>query len=795
MNWRNVKLIFLREVRDQLRDRRTLFMVAILPLILYPVMGIGMVQMTVTFSEQVRTVMIVNAGDLPSPSLIKSGRIDPKYFESPGDAAKLRVITDVAPSGQSLSDAESAFLDEVQTRLPQIREIARVTDELRAAEDARHGDEMDALSRKRDELQREFGDWFEKAPVQVLIVIPPGLKDQIATINEKLASGDRNAIAAIMPEHPILLENSADEKSAIAFRRVREAVQAWEGDLLQARLTQAKLPRSLPRPVDAVTVDLARTEKLQANASSKLFPALLIIMAMTGAFYPAIDLGAGEKERGTMETLLISPASRHEIVTGKFLTVMVFSIATAILNIISMGYTGRHMMSMRPGNTPQMAEFLLPSFPAIACIVLLAIPLAALFSALSLAFAMFARSTKEGQYYLTPLLLVTIGLMMFSLNPSVELTPFYSVMPVVGPALLLKALLMGSTAGGTLPFFAVAVTVSSLCYAILALWWAIEQFQQESILFREAERFDIRLWLRHLLREKEAVPSFSEAAFCFLLILLLQFATLNVLGERFRAATDATSILRLQMISLLATVGAPAILMAALLTADPLRTLKLRLFHPKWLAAGIILPFVLNPLAVELLSRLKWFFPDIPQGAETVLGTMAQRNLPLWLPLMAFAVVPAVCEELAFRGFILSGLQRTQRYRLAAVMSSVAFGIIHMIPQQVFNATLLGLVLAALALRSGSLIPGVIFHFIFNGIQVLFARMTPEQLADPRLNSWITFNPSDGVRYTWPVLVGCAIVAAPMLYWLVRGPVVKGWRDANFRVEGLAGGPNSPVAG
>jgi sodium transport system permease protein len=167
----------------------------------------------------------------------------------------------------------------------------------------------------------------------------------------------------------------------------------------------------------------------------------------------------------------------------------------------------------------------------------------------------------------------------------------------------------------------------------------------------------------------------------------------------------------------------------------------------------------------------------------------------LWLPLIAFAVVPAICEELAFRGFILSGLQRTQRYRLAAVMSSVAFGIIHMIPQQVFNATLLGLVLAALALRSGSLIPGVIFHFIFNGIQVLFARMTPEQLTDPRMNPWITFSPSDGVRYTWPVLVGCTIVAAPMLYWLVRGPVVKGWRDANFRVEGLAGEPNSPVPG
>src|SRR5262249_20161688 len=67
------------------------------------------------------------------------------------------------------------------------------------------------------------------------------------------------------------------------------------------------------------------------------------IMALTGAFYPAVDLCAGEKERGTMETLLISPASRSEIVLGKFLTVMLASVLTALLNLVSMGLTGLRM--------------------------------------------------------------------------------------------------------------------------------------------------------------------------------------------------------------------------------------------------------------------------------------------------------------------------------------------------------------------------------------------------------------------------------------------------------------------
>ena len=69
INWRNVKLIFLREVRDQLRDRRTLFMILILPLLLYPALGIGLFQMTAIFAQQPRRVAIVGKDYLPdSPS-------------------------------------------------------------------------------------------------------------------------------------------------------------------------------------------------------------------------------------------------------------------------------------------------------------------------------------------------------------------------------------------------------------------------------------------------------------------------------------------------------------------------------------------------------------------------------------------------------------------------------------------------------------------------------------------------------------------------------------------------------
>jgi len=86
--------------------------------------------------------------------------------------------------------------------------------------------------------------------------------------------------------------------------------------------------RHLPTPVNPIADRSSGSGQMSANVWSKLFPSLLVIMALTGAFYPAVDLGAGEKERERWRTLLICPATRTEIVLGKFLTVMLFSAST-----------------------------------------------------------------------------------------------------------------------------------------------------------------------------------------------------------------------------------------------------------------------------------------------------------------------------------------------------------------------------------------------------------------------------------------------------------------------------------
>ena len=158
-----------------------------------------------------------------------------------------------------------------------------------------------------------------------------------------------------------------------------------------------------------------------------------------------------------------------------------------------------------------------------------------------------------------------------------------------GRPLLLKELL---AAGGHGYVYLAPVLLTSLGYAALALWWAVEQFRREDVLFREAERFELGLWLRHLLREKEDTPSFSEAGFAFVLIMLLQFGAMKFLGEAMATApagTKSITMLRLLMLQQIVIIATPVLLMGLLLTRSVGRTFRFRLPNGKFLAVAAVL--------------------------------------------------------------------------------------------------------------------------------------------------------------------------------------------------------------
>ena len=677
MRWKNVLTIFKREIKDQLRDRRTIFMVFIFPVLLYPILGLTLGQLAAGFQARPRKVVVVGAEHLPErqpagdakpgvrpvPLLTPAGTaFDPALFDSQADALLLDVET--APDEPPWNDPN----------------------ELRG-------------------LLRE-------GRADAVVLIPKNIAGLIGAM-------ERSDI-------PIAF-NSASEPSALTQQRVARVLDRWKERMIESRRVREGKPEGYDEPVRSTAQDVATRTEMGNSTWARIFPFLLVIMSLTGAFYPAVDLCAGEKERGTMETLLISPASRTEIVFGKFFTVMAASMATALLNLVSMGVTGLGLAAQAAGLTGDALRLKgagalqPPSLESLFWIALLLVPLAAFFSALCLALAVLARSMKEGQYYMTPLYLCALPLVMYSVMPGVELNLFTSLLPITGVSLLLKTLMQGDYDTARRYFLPVFVPVV-LC-GLLALRWAVDQFKSESVLFRESERFDLRAWLRHTLTHKMRRPSSGQALLCFVLMLVASW---------FISMNAGFSVWAIFAMHLGAILGVP-LLLTFLLTSDPLGTLRLRRPATRYLMLSFLLPFTLFPLVNELRVIVEWLFPT-PDAVKQTTSALQSMLTSTWLAWLTLALVPSISEEVAFRGFIFAGLERSYRPIWAVGISALMFGFMHVFLSlfaQLFNATLLGLILGLLALRSRSLFPGILFHLVNNSLGLFVGNLA----SDPALDS------------------------------------------------------------
>jgi len=702
MRWSNLYVIFRREVRDQIRDPRTLFMIFVLPILLYPMMGITIIKFAAALEEKPRTVVVVGTEFLPkSPPLLDSSGegFNPALFDSMVEARRLVVRQE--PASSPWGD-------------PRRRELA-----------------------------------IRGGLASAVMVIPQNLPRQLENQDEI--------------EIPIKY-NSVDEPSQITYFRLKEMLDRWRRSIVTGRLKRDQKTEGYAEPIQVKAEDVATESEVGGKIWSRLFPFLLVMMSLTGAFYPAIDLCAGEKERGTMETLLISPASRTEIVLGKFFTVMLASVMTALLNLVSMGLTGFQLAqlsgSLTRGVGQRAAASIIapPTLQAAFWMILLLIPLAALFSAVSLALAVLARSMKEGQYYMTPLYLVCIPLVFLTLAPGIELDLFYSLVPITGVALLLKALILGNY-GLAFQFF-LPVLLPTLIYAAVALRWAIDQFQREDVLFREAERFSLSSWVRHVFRDREPTPSGGQVILCFAVIVSSSWFLLQYLVRR-GDMLGLSSVVASQLVILF-----PPVIMAILLTSTPGRTLRLTWPQPHYLWLAVALVLVLNPLVNELRPLVERLFP-ISSTIKESLGKLMTQSHSLAIVLLVFAFLPAVCEEFAFRGFILSGLERQHRTRSAILLSALMFGFLHVLLslfQQLFNATLLGIVLGLLAVRSRSIVPGIVFHFLNNALAVSLSYLVSSSSLKP-IVSWIYRDPAEGL-YHWGWIVASVLTSGLLLFHL-----------------------------
>jgi len=416
MNWNLIRTVYFKELRDSLRDRRTLISVIVIPTLVIPLIFFGM--------GKVMSKVLANAQEEVSPVMIIGGA------DSPVVVAALKAARD--------PDRD--------------RPLVRI---------------VPGTDYKQD---------ISNKKVRAAVEIPAGF-------DAALLAGEARTVTIYYFEGEI--------KSGIGQRALDKFFTDYRQKFTEGRLAERGLPATLIKPFDVQRKNVAPPEKVSGNLFGGLVPYLIIILCFTGAMYPAMDLTAGEKERGTMETLLCSPVPRVNIVLGKFLMVLTGSLSAMVFMLTSMGVTAVIGGSVMGGGIAKMGQSaatarntveILPVIDPMGLFGVLGmvLPVAVLFAAVAFTVSLFAKSYKEAQSYLAPMMIVVIMPAVLGMLPGIELTAKTALVPILNLSLVCKEMLSGEWHWN----YIALIFGSSSLYAALALTAAVKMFNRESVMFR-----------------------------------------------------------------------------------------------------------------------------------------------------------------------------------------------------------------------------------------------------------------------------------------------------------------------
>jgi sodium transport system permease protein len=450
---------------------------------------------------------------------------------------------------------------------------------------------------------------------------------------------------------------------------------------------------------------------------SRVLPLIVVVMVMLGAFHPAIDITAGERERSTLETTLSAPIARTSLMAGKVAAVAVLASLSGFLNLASMSVTVLAAARL----VAEQAPFAMPWTRAAAVLVVVP-PAAFLFAAVMVAIGAVARSFKEAQTLLTPVYFLCMTPSLVAALGDFPLTPASAAIPGVGITLLARELVMGHA-----PLVPMAVVfASTLGVGALALALAARLYDSERLLSGDDRGITLGAWLRHLVVGARSTDAPGETtaghavALYAIACVLLFFAFVPLQSWRLGPGLAIS-----EWVGLLGLVTVYARGSGRSLAT----VLQLRRPRPTAIG-GAVLVGLTGWIAVGLLAD--WIFPAPKQLIDhlrrVIAPTTGERGTIATLLLMA--VTPAVCEEALFRGPILRGLRTRLSPAGAAILTGVMFGIYHGDVWRFLPTALLGIGLSALALASGSILPAMVAHFVNNACLVLLARAGRDQVSE-----------------------------------------------------------------
>lgn len=390
--------IFRKELTDTIRDRRTIFMMIIFPLLLVPALMIVMTNLQISSMKKAEAkilrVALVSRANAPGLVAALTGRQD------------MRIITGIP------------------------------------------ADSMEAM--------------IARDSIDAAVVVAADFDEEVARMKSGMIR---------------LYYKSSDDYDMVK-RRVEGVINSFEKQIVAGRFAQLKIDAEIVNPVTVDEHDVASMKERIGKTVGGMVPYLFVIFCFMGAMYPAIDLAAGEKERGTMETLLTAPVSRFQILMGKFAVVVLAGIMSACVSIVGILLAVRKVSNIPPEALNAVMAIL--DVQTVLMVLSLLLPLTVFFAAFLLSMSIFAKSYKEAQSLISPLMIVVILPVLIGLLPGIALDTMTAMIPVLNVSLATKEIIAGTIKTGLL----LEVYASLFVLGGLSLYGCARWFEREETIFR-----------------------------------------------------------------------------------------------------------------------------------------------------------------------------------------------------------------------------------------------------------------------------------------------------------------------
>lgn len=664
MNYKQLKTLYKKEIMDVIRDKKTILTMVVLPVILYPVLFLVIMQVItmISNSQQERTYYIA-------------------YDQVEEENRK--ALNDWIAGEE---DGLSYVIKEVESDNP------------------------------KEDLEKENIDAYITASIT-----------------------DSQVVYEI---HYL----SAVTNSATVSDMLEEEIDAYGKKIAEENAAAQGLDvKKVLYPVTSTLTDRSSNESSIGSILGSIIPFLMITSILMGAMYPAIDATAGEKERGTLETLLTLPVGNMELIMSKFLSVATIAVVSVFINVLSMGGIAAYLYATINALSEGAGTFRLGSFvPAILISIVCIIAFALFMSAVVMCICAFAKSFKEANNYVTPLTLVVLLTAYIGFIPNVELSTTTAIIPVANICLLMKNLLVFKYDFALI----LMVLLSNVIYAFVAVWFLGKIYNSESILFGESAS-GIKLFERRKNIKKGSLSTIQES----LLVLVVALLLMVYLGGIMSLSHPVMGVVVPQFF-----IGVLPVLACIYIKGNAREIFKLNIPKGKDLAGSVCLYLGVGSLSLLISNLLTMAFPDNSQGLNEEYAKLLD-GISFVPALLLIALTPAVCEELMFRGYMFTAFRQKMSLPKAIFFVSVLFGISHMSLIKIIPTAILGAALAYAVYKTDSIAASSLVHFLNNAFSVfiLYYGSNIAFLNDEKM----------GV----PLMIGLAVLSVifiPMGVWILN---------------------------